>query len=73
MTTPEMLRRRRALETPPYEPYERKEFWYLEKPDLRPLLTALRHVPSDPMTRMAMTLGRGGALWTPQRREKKPG
>ncbi|WP_213958956.1 MULTISPECIES: hypothetical protein [unclassified Variovorax] len=45
-------------------PYERKEFWRLEKPDLQPLLRSLRQVPADPMARMALALGQGGALWS---------
>ena len=47
--------------------YERKESWRVDKPDLQPLINALRLVPSDPMTRMATALGRGDKLWSPRR------
>ena len=52
--------------------YERKEFWRVDKPDLQPLINALRLVPADAMTRMALALGRSSRLWSP-RRVKKSG
>ncbi|WP_218509747.1 hypothetical protein [Variovorax sp. dw_308] len=47
-------------------PVEQKEFCRPGEPDLQPLIKSLRQVPADPMTRMALALDQGGALWSPR-------